>query len=126
MGHNRLILLLLAVVVLTAMPAAAMAGGSTALPGAEPPDGTHQAVVVRARGDIGAVLSCWERADGRWVLRIADVDAVLGRSGLVAPERKSEGDGATPGGVYALRRVFGYAPRYDTKMPYIPLTDRHY
>ena len=126
MGHNKIISILVAVVVVCALPTAVLTAGSLPFTGVEIPDGTHQAVVVRAIGDTDAVLSCWDKTDSRWNLHMADVAAVLGRSGLVPPERKAEGDGATPGGVYDLRIVFGYAPRYDTKMPYIPLTDRHY
>ena len=126
MGHNKLILILVSVMILTAMPAAVMTGNGTSSPGIGIPDGARQAVVVQAIGHTGAVLSCWEKTDGQWILRMADVDAVLGRSGLIDPEIKEEGDGATPGGVYALRRVFGYAPCYDTKMPYIPLAEWHF
>jgi D-alanyl-D-alanine dipeptidase len=72
----------------------------------------------------------------KWVQAGETVTVVVGKNGLgwgsgaasfehdASDPVKKEGDGKAPAGVFALSRVFGYAPQELTgaKMPYVPLT----
>lgn len=46
------------------------------------------------------------------------VPVTVGRNGIADFDRKREGDGMTPRGVFPLELVFGYASTAVTKMPY--------
>ncbi len=84
-----------------------------------------QAVVVRplpgARTD--ARWQQWERAGSGWRAVGGPVACVVGRSGVVAAAQKREGDGATPAGVFALRRAFGKEAELATGLRYVAVTD---
>lgn len=59
-------------------------------------------------------------ADGRFIAPDAEYRAVLGKGGVVEEADKREGDGATPLGIYTLRRVLYRADRGekpDTALP---------
>ncbi|HEY0212634.1 MAG TPA: L,D-transpeptidase family protein, partial [Paenirhodobacter sp.] len=70
---------------------------------APPQIGLELTIIVRAGADAGA--------PHRGTLSIGDwtVPCVVGRSGIVPPAQKREGDGATPAGRFALRYGF-YEP----------------
>lgn len=72
------------------------------------------------------VLTCWEKVDENWQQVLGGIEVVLGRSGLISPADKVEGDGATPTGIYDLTRVFGYEPQVNTRMNYLHLTKEDY
>ena len=60
------------------------------------------------------------RADGRFVSDLGEVRCALGRGGVVSAGEKREGDGATPLGVWPLRRVLwrpDRLPRPATALP---------
>lgn len=78
--------------------------------------------VLPAAGGALAVLAAWERQGGGWRQAGASVAAAIGRGGFVSPDRKREGDGGTPTGIYPLGTVFGYAPAAATTMPYRQIT----
>lgn len=74
-------------------------------------------ITVHTSGDTATqgVLICGDRR----------FDCALGRSGVIAPQDKKEGDGKTPLGTYALREVFYRADRVarpDTQLPVRELT----
>ncbi len=46
----------------------------------------------------------------------------LGKGGIVAADAKREGDGATPAGVWPLRRLFFRPDRLDAPMTRLPVT----
>ena len=63
--------------------------------------------------------------DGRLVFQGQNLRCALGRGGVVAAERKREGDGATPAGLLTLRRLFYRADRGPiprTILPRVPIT----
>src|SRR5438105_3462901 len=70
----------------------------------------------------------WQRRESRIPVvvgsaRLAagvDSSALVGRQ--IVPALKIEGDHKAPAGVFGLSRVFGYASRAETKMPYLALT----
>ena len=62
--------------------------------------------------------------DGRLVFQGQSMRCALGRGGVIAPERKREGDGATPAGLLTLRRAFYRAdrgPTPRTSLPRVPI-----
>ena len=89
---------------------------------------TKQVVVVQPRGEKqdNGVLSCWEQAAGQWRQVSGPVAVMLGKNGVISPDRKTEGDGCVPAGTYALQRVFGYDSTADTNLQYHPLTEDDY
>ena len=70
-------------------------------------------------------LTAWQKKDEKWLVKYKDIPVNLGRSGVVSAEQKQEGDGATPAGLYKLRRAFGYES-FSISMPYIQVTKQHY
>jgi len=78
-----------------------------------------QAVLVKAEtGSYLTEVSLWECEKGNWRIVDGPMPATIGRNGLVSPERKKEGDGCTPTGVYPLGMVFGSRPVLAINMPY--------
>ena len=66
--------------------------------------GADQVVVVRSSGSRATVRACSRTGDG-YVTELGPFDGYVGRSGVSG--NKSEGDGATPAGVFGLRSGFG-------------------
>lgn len=65
------------------------------------------------------------RADGRFSSDLGETRCALGRGGVVEAEAKREGDGATPLGVWPLRRVLWRPDRLErppTALPTAPLS----
>lgn len=83
-----------------------------------------QVVLVQStRDDIQkGILSVWERVNNEWRSPFPKIEVMLGRNGLISPNNKVEGDKATPEGIYALKRAFGYAPLDGCKILYIQLS----
>jgi len=79
----------------------------------------EQAILVKQKKDkmCQAELTAWERQPG-WRQVAGPMQATLGRGGMVAATVKTEGDGFTPAGTYALGLVFGSEPTVLTTMPY--------
>ena len=59
-------------------------------------------------------------------LTFSKIKVMLGQNGLISPNNKMEGDKATPEGVYALKRAFGYAPLDICKIQYIHLSQEDF
>ena len=62
--------------------------------------------------------------DGRLVFQGQARRCALGRGGVISAERKREGDGATPCGLLAVRRLFYRADRGPiprTRLPRVPI-----
>ena len=91
------------------------------------PMDVHQLLVVRSdsKNKQAGTLTAWQKNDEKWTLRYKDIPVNLGRSGVVSALQKQEGDGATPAGLYKLRRAFGYEP-FSISMPYIQVTEQHH
>jgi L,D-peptidoglycan transpeptidase YkuD (ErfK/YbiS/YcfS/YnhG family) len=69
--------------------------------------GEDQVVVVRGSGTRATVRACSRQADGTYSTDLGPYRGYVGRSGVTSAASKREGDGHTPGGVYALRGGFG-------------------
>jgi L,D-peptidoglycan transpeptidase YkuD (ErfK/YbiS/YcfS/YnhG family) len=93
-------------------------------------------LVVTADWDANqGLLSTWSRNGDAWEPATEATPVTIGRKGsawglgLHPPqpgEQKKEGDGRAPAGVFALGDAFGYATRFDTALPYKPMTDSHW
>ena len=59
-----------------------------------------------------------EKTKRKWKLAIAPVQASIGRNGFAQENEKTEGDGKTPNGLYALGQLFSYEATVDTKIPF--------
>lgn len=84
------------------------------------PSTSLQAVVVTTEAGHpfrARVVAC-ERDAGGWREALPPMRAVVGRSGVVAGERKREGDGGTPSGVHRVDLAFGYEGSLATKLAY--------
>lgn len=75
-------------------------------------------VVVRADSESSsyATVSYYENA-GAWK-EVFSVRGVLGKSGVVSPEEKREGDKKTPAGVYSFNKSFGIKEDPGSVMEY--------
>jgi len=84
------------------------------------PAASSQALVVNAvaAGTSRATVEAWERDGDGWRRVLPPMDAVVGRSGVVATDTKREGDGGTPAGVHRLGTAFGVADHVTTRLPY--------
>ena len=59
-----------------------------------------------------------EKIKGKWKLAISPVQASIGRNGFAQENKKMEGDGKTPNGLYALGQLYSYESTVDTKIPF--------
>ncbi len=59
-----------------------------------------------------------EKTKGKWKLAIAPVKASIGRNGFAQENEKTEGDGKTPKGLYALGQLYSYDATINTKLPF--------
>jgi len=106
-----------------------------------PPDAGQLLVAIADQWDSHrAKLWCFERGrDGGWISSSVGgpISVLLGRRGLAwgigvsrnpRGDRKMEGDGKTPAGVFALGTIYGYAaglpPGSDPDYPYNQVTER--
>jgi L,D-peptidoglycan transpeptidase YkuD (ErfK/YbiS/YcfS/YnhG family) len=114
---RRLLIVLCALV----MSYAAMAQGVVVTSTGERitlPNGCKQAIVVV--GTTGANCKVYKMtAEGtsRLEWRYELIEGVTGYAGIAAKDRKREGDGKTPQGLYALNRGLYYVNDFTTKFP---------
>ena len=59
-----------------------------------------------------------EKIKGKWKQAISPVQASIGRNGFAQENKKMEGDGKTPNGLYALGQLYSYESTVDTKIPF--------
>lgn len=89
------------------------------------PEDAEQILVV-SRDATDAIyqgyLIAYEKKNGKNVMVFDTIKASLGRSGIVAPALKKEGDGATPAGFYQLGQLFTYESNIDTRLTFIQVT----
>ena len=79
-------------------------------------------------------MSIFERdRDSKWQQRGPTIAVVVGKTGLawgrglihttgLEGPTKKEGDNKAPAGIFRLSKVFGYASKAETKMPYVALS----
>jgi L,D-peptidoglycan transpeptidase YkuD (ErfK/YbiS/YcfS/YnhG family) len=69
-----------------------------------------QVVVVRSAGTTATVQACRRHQDGTYVRALGPYSGHVGYAGVAPVGAKREGDGRTPGGLFALRGGFGAGP----------------
>lgn len=81
---------------------------------------SRQAILVNNTdsSSVRVIIYTLERGPDGWRVVLGPIKGNIGWNGFAALGMKKEGDGKTPGGIYPLGIVFGYAPSMDTRMPY--------
>jgi L,D-peptidoglycan transpeptidase YkuD (ErfK/YbiS/YcfS/YnhG family) len=69
-----------------------------------------------------AVLEAYERDGESWSRVLEPVEARIGSTGMVEAERRRQGTGTTPAGMFTLTEAFGLAPDPGTALPYSHVT----
>jgi L,D-peptidoglycan transpeptidase YkuD (ErfK/YbiS/YcfS/YnhG family) len=89
-------------------------------------ESNQQIVLVSSKkaGDVLAKIQTFEKVDGEWKVEFPVMPASGGRTGFASFDKKKEGDGHAPSGIFALERTFGYNKTAKTRMPYKQVTDR--
>ncbi|HET9656851.1 MAG TPA: hypothetical protein VFP72_15970 [Kineosporiaceae bacterium] len=84
-----------------------------------------QVIIVTTRSWTGtqAQLEAYEELEGGWERVIGPAQARVGRTGMIAAEKRVAGSGTTPAGTFPLTMTFGLEPDPGTKMPYVYVTD---
>lgn len=72
---------------------------------------------------FSAKIYPFEKRSNQWDLMLKPIDASIGRNSFALPDKKREGDGRTPSGVYPLEYTFGYPREIHTKMNYFQTTE---
>lgn len=101
-------------------------------------EGSTQLVVVTTEGweATQGKLQAFERTAKGWQPQGAAFDVAVGRSGSAwgeglhpaqsGTQRKQEGDGRSPAGIFAIGPAFGYARGVTSGLPYQPMRDTSY
>ena len=76
---------------------------------------THDRLLVVLAKNSRAELRAYEKKQGAWV-EVLHAGGFVGRNGISSQKR--EGDGATPAGLYSVRRAFGNADDPGSLLPY--------
>ena len=71
-------------------------------------------------------LHALERNNGVWHLVFPIFTGSIGGMGFAAMDKKREGDGKSPSGIFPLGVAFGYDPSVATKLPYRQATDNDF
>jgi len=83
-------------------------------------------VIFATNRDSSSVLvtiHALEKNGGSWHLVFPTFSGSIGKMGFAAIDKKREGDGKSPSGIFPLGIAFGYDPSVVTKMPYRQATD---
>ena len=80
-------------------------------------------VTNRDASSVLVTIHAVERNNGVWHLLFPTFTGSIGEMGFAAIDKKREGDGKSPSGIFPLGMAFGYAPSVVTKMPYRQVTD---
>ena len=67
-----------------------------------------------------------ERKKGTWRLVFPSFIGTIGEKGYAPLNKKKEGDGRSPTGIYSLGTAFGYSPSVATKMAYRQTTEEDF
>lgn len=86
--------------------------------------GARQVVIVASRSwsSTQARLEAYEQGLHGWHSVLGPVAARIGRTGMIAADRRIQGSDTTPAGTFALTEAFGLAPDPGTRLPYTQVT----
>jgi D-alanyl-D-alanine dipeptidase len=91
--------------------------------------GTSRQLVFATNTDAPSSLvtvHLLEKEGSAWKLAFPAFRARIGEKGFAPVDKKREGDGKSPTGVFPLGTAFGYAPSVPTKTPYRQATDNDF
>jgi len=91
-----------------------------------PQIGKSEQLIFATNKDPSSVIAfihALERNNGAWRLAFPTFTGSIGKAGFAATDKKREGDGKSPSGIFPLGMAFGYDPSVVTKMPYRQATD---
>ncbi len=80
-------------------------------------------------------MRTYERREGQWRSRGAEVPITIGRTGAAwglglhpqqTGQQKKEGDGRSPAGVFSIGEAFGYSDSLATGLRYLAMSDTDY
>lgn len=61
-----------------------------------------------------AVLVALEKKDQSWVVKQEPIEAGIGKRGFALPNKKIEGDGKSPTGIFKIGKLFSYQKQIET------------
>ena len=67
-----------------------------------------------------------ERINSKWQPTFDTITVNFGKNGFALYDKKIEGDGKSPTGVFSIWEAFGYADNIPHKMDFITLNENHY
>ena len=88
--------------------------------------GESEQLIFATNGDASSfrvTIHALEKSKGIWHLVFPTFAGSIGGKGFAAVDKKREGDGKSPSGIFPLGIAFGYDPSVVTKMPYRQATD---
>jgi L,D-peptidoglycan transpeptidase YkuD (ErfK/YbiS/YcfS/YnhG family) len=65
-----------------------------------------------------AFLVALERKEGSWAVKFDAVEVGVGKNGFAPPQKKIEGDGKSPTGIFRLGKIFTYEKQLNTLLEY--------
>ena len=68
--------------------------------------------------NYSAFLVALERKEGSWVVKYYPVEVGVGKNGFAPPQKKIEGDGKSPTGIFRLGKLFTYEKHLITLLEY--------
>ncbi len=72
-----------------------------------------------------ATLVALEKTKNGWITKSIPIPTGIGNNGFANPNKKREGDGKSPTGLFSLGQLFCYdTTNVETSMPYIQTTDK--
>jgi L,D-peptidoglycan transpeptidase YkuD (ErfK/YbiS/YcfS/YnhG family) len=84
-------------------------------------DSVQQLLIVVNDNDTSnkAVLVALEKRNKKWKIKYKPMLASIGRNGFALPDKKVEGDGKSPTGIYSLGQLFSYEGSINSELPFI-------
>lgn len=68
----------------------------------------------------------YQKIGGQWQLTFDTIDVNFGKKGFAAFDKKLEGDGKSPTGIFKIGKAFGYADDIPHDIDFITLNENHY
>jgi L,D-peptidoglycan transpeptidase YkuD (ErfK/YbiS/YcfS/YnhG family) len=80
-------------------------------------------VTNQEASSFAVAIDVLERKGGHWRFVFPRFNGTIGEKGFASLDKKKEGDGRSPTGIFRLGTAFGYEPSVTTKMPYRQATE---
>lgn len=73
--------------------------------------------------DYKAVVVVMEKTENGWQTKLGPIPAGVGKNGFAETDKKKEGDGKSPTGLFRLGQLFSYESKVETEMPFTQTTN---